>query len=117
MAAASLMKGVIEMDTDQTVDNKTIRLVQKMVRTLGCNHVGERWAESETDLYVHMLAGVARIEEYVERQHVSPETIPILRKEILTLLLECAEALRRSNNKLWADFLPDDEPTLEGGAS
>lgn len=105
------------MKTDQTVDDEMIHLAMMFVRTLGCDFVGERWAESENDLYVHMLARTARIEDYLQREHVRPEVILTLRKEILSLLLECAEALRQASNTLWRAFLPDDEPTLEGGAS
>jgi len=102
--------------SDQTVSDETIHLARMSVRVLGNDFVGEQWAERETELYVHMLAGVGKLVHYLQRQSIDENVVETIRKEVMSLLLESAEALRNAQQKLWADFLPDDEPSVEGGA-
>lgn len=106
------------MNSDQTIDEETIRAARQLVRTLGPDFIGNHWAESEVALYVHMLAGVVKIEDYARRQGIAEGVVLTLGKEVMYLLLECAEAIRQSNRQLWADFLPrHEEPSEKGGAA
>src|SRR5689334_7811361 len=103
------------MNTDQTIDEETIRAARQFVRTLGSDFIGNHWAESEVALYVHMLAGVVQIENYARQQGIDEKVVSKLGKEVMYLLLECAEAIRQSNRQLWSDFLPrDQEPPATG---
>ena len=101
--------------SDQTVNDEVLHLARMSVRALGNDFVGNQWAERETELYAYMLAGTLRLAEYLHRHNVDANVIMTVRSEVLALLLECAEAARIGQQKLWSDFLPHDEPHLEGG--
>lgn len=106
------------MNSEQTINEETIRAARQLVRALGHEYVGNQWAESEMALYVHMLAGVVQIEDYARRNDIDEKVVLTLGKQVMYLLLECAEAIRQSNRQLWADFLPQDgESITEGGAA